>query len=71
MNLRRLSKTVRPCSDGVDDGREVVVGEHHVGGLAADVGADETHGHADVGPLERGRVVHAVAGHRDDVRRGA
>ena len=54
-------------SDGFDDGREVVVGEHHVGGLARDVGAHEPHRHADVGALEGRCVVDAVAGHRDDL----
>ncbi len=56
-----------PLLDGGDDAGEVVVGEHHVGGLLGDVGAGDAHGHADVGVLERRRVVHAVAGHRDDV----
>ena len=35
-------------ADGVDDGREVVVGEHHVRGLARDVGAVLAHRDADV-----------------------
>ena len=51
----------------LDDRGEVVVGEHHVGGLAAHVGADLAHRDADVGLLERRRVVDAVAGHGDDL----
>ena len=46
------------------DRGEVVVGEHHVGRLLGDIGAGDAHRDADVGRLERRRVVHAVAGHR-------
>ena len=53
--------------DGLDDGREVVVGQDHHRGLLGDLGAGDAHGHADVGHLERRRVVHAVAGHGHDV----
>ena len=35
--------------DGGDDAGEVVVQQHHVGGLAGDVGAAQAHGDADVG----------------------
>ena len=52
-------------ANGGDDRREVVVEQYHRCGLARDVGADLAHGDADVGSFERGRVVHAVAGHRD------
>ena len=62
-----LSKIARPSSTACDDRREVVVGQDHVGGLAGDVGARLAHRDADVGGLERGRVVDAVAGHRDDL----
>ena len=67
MNLRRLSKTTRPSCTASNDRGEVVVGKHHVGGLAGDVGPDLAHRDADVGALERGRIVDAVAGHRDDL----
>jgi hypothetical protein len=53
------------------DRREVVVGEHHGGGLAGDVGAGLAHGDADVGAAQRGCVVDAVAGHRDDLAQRA
>ncbi len=49
-----------------DDAGIVVVGEHHVGGFLGDIRAGDAHGHADVGALDGGRVVDAVAGHRDD-----
>ena len=48
-------------------GAEVVVGEHHVGGLLGRGGAPLPHRHADVGLTQRGRVVDAVARHRDDL----
>ena len=48
----------------VVDGGEVVVGQHHLGGLARRLGALPAHRDADIGALQRGRIVHAVAGHR-------
>ena len=56
-----------PFLDGVDDAREIVVQQHHVGGLLRHVRARDPHGDPDVGALERGRVVHAVARDRHDV----
>ena len=53
--------------DGLDDRGEVVVGEDHHRGFLGHLGAGDAHGDADVGLLQRGRVVDAVAGHRDDV----
>ena len=53
--------------DRVDDAREVVVGQDHVGRFFGDVRSRDAHGHTDVGHLQRGRVVHAVACHGDDV----
>ena len=53
--------------DRRDDRREVVVEQHEVGGLAGDVGARSPHRDADGGLAKCGRVVHAVAGHGDDV----
>ena len=38
--------------DGRDDAREVVVDQHHVGGLAGHVGAGHAHGDADIGLLQ-------------------
>jgi hypothetical protein len=39
---------------GVGDGGEVVVGQHHLGGLLGRLGALDAHGHAHVGALEAG-----------------
>ena len=50
--------------DGRLDGREVVVGQHHVRCLFRHLGAAHAHGYADVGLLERGCIIDAVAGHR-------
>jgi hypothetical protein len=52
------------------DGGKVVVGEHHVGGVLGDLGAGQSHGDADVGLLERRRVVDPVTGHRHDLAVG-
>ncbi len=49
-----------------DDGAGVVAHERHVRRLDRDVRARATHRDADIGGSERGRVVHAVAHHRDD-----
>ena len=59
-----------PLPHGADDGSEVVVGQNQVGGLLGHVGAAPAHCTADVCSLERGRVVHAVAGHRHDEAAG-
>ena len=53
--------------DRLDDRREVVVGQDHHRGLLGDLRAGDAHRDADVGLLQGRRVVHAVAGHRDDV----
>ena len=53
--------------DGAHDRREVVVRQDHHRGLLGDLGPGDAHGHADVGHLERRRVVHAVARHRHDM----
>ena len=53
--------------DRLDDGGEVVVGQDHHRRPLGDLGAGDAHRHADVGLLEGRRIVHAVAGHRDDV----
>ena len=54
-------------ADRGDDRGEVVVGEDHVRRLLGHVGAGDAHRDADVGRLQRRRVVHAVARHRDDL----
>ncbi len=70
VTLRTLSKVTRPSSTAAADAHEVVVGQDHVGGFASHIGPRTTHGHTDGRGLEGGRVVHAVAGYRDDLAGG-
>ena len=56
-----------PLLDRRDDGGEVVVEQHHVGGAARNVGAHHPHRDADVRALQRRCVVDAIAGDGDDV----
>ena len=60
-----------PFFDGVDDGGEVVVGQHHRGSLSCDLGAGSAHGDTDVGGPQRGSIVDPVAGHRHDLTQTA
>ena len=53
-----------------DDGREPVVEQDHVRGLAGDVRAPFAHGDADLGLPQRGGVVDPVAGHRHALAAG-
>ena len=46
---------------------EVVVGQNHPRGLFGHLGALDSHRDANVGLLERGRIVHAVTRHRHDL----
>ena len=65
-----LHQVVVEAAAALDRGHdrgEVVVGEDHLGRVLGDLGAGDPHGHADVGAGQRRRVVHAVAGHGDDV----
>ena len=50
-------------TDATDDGGQAVIQENDVRGLARDVRAALAHRDADVGGLERRRVVDSVAGH--------
>src|SRR5579859_2553482 len=54
-------------SDGPDDRAEIVVQQHDGGRLASDIRAAAAHGDPDMGGLERGSVIHAIAGHCDDI----
>src|SRR5699024_2364816 len=51
----------------LDDGGEVVVGQDHGGRVLGHLGAGDAHGYADVGLLQGGGVVDAVAGHGDNL----
>ena len=57
-------------TDRLDDRAEIVVEQHDGGSFARDIGSAAAHGDADMGGLQRGRVVDAVAGHRDDLAIG-
>ena len=61
-----FAKIARPSSTAATIDREVVVGEHHVRCLFRHIGARDPHGDADVRLLQRRRIIHAVARHRDD-----
>ena len=52
----------------MDQRGEVVVGEHHLRRLLRHLRA-AAHRDADVGLLQRGGIVHGVAGHGDDLTR--
>ena len=54
---------------GAHDGGKVVVRQHHVRHVLGDVRAGDAHAHADVGALDGGGVVDAVAGHGGDEAR--
>ena len=56
-----------PFLDRSYDGREVVVHQHHGRGLARDGSAGQAHGDTDIRGLHRGRIVHPVAGHGNDM----
>ena len=61
--MRSVARLSRMASAAA---REVAAHEREVGGLDGDVGAGADR-EAEVGLRERGRVVHAVADHGDDV----
>ena len=58
-----------PFGDGCRQRAVVSARDDEVGGFAGHVGSTTADGDADVGGLERRRVIDAVAGHRDDVAR--
>ena len=55
-----------PKPNRLHDRPEIVLEQDHGGGLARHISAALTHGHADMGGLERRRVVDTVASHGDD-----
>ena len=54
-----------PLLHRAGNGGEVVVGEHHIGGLFGHLGSFNAHGDAHVGLTQRRGVVNAVTGHPD------
>ena len=55
-----------PPENGVDHARKRIVQQNDCGCLLGDGGAGFSHGDADVGVIERGRVIGAVSGDGDD-----
>lgn len=56
-----------PFAHRLDDGREIVVGQYHLGCLLGDLRAGDPHGDTDVCCLQRRSVVDAVASHRHHI----
>ena len=65
--LLDVAEDPAPFFNSSHDRREVVVGQRHGSGFLGDIRARDAHGNADVGLLQRGRIVNAVAGHGHDV----
>jgi hypothetical protein len=61
---------VAPLLHGGDNRGEVVVFQHHIGGLLGHLRAAPPHGHTDIRGLQRRRIVDAVAGHGHHVAIG-
>ena len=53
--------------DSRNDGREIVVEEHHIRRITRDVRALDAHGYSNVRVAQGGSVVHLVAGHHHDL----
>lgn len=65
--LEQVVVHAAPLFDGSLDGREIVVGEHHVRSFLGGLCPSVPHGNADVRLLECGGVVDAVPRHGDDL----
>ena len=53
-------------SDRFDNGRKIIICQHYVRSFFGNFSSPLPHGDPDVSPLERRRVIHAVASNRDD-----
>ena len=62
----QISKDAPPHADAANDRDEAVVEQRQIGRFARHVRALPAHGDADMGGLQGGRVINAVAGHGDD-----
>ncbi len=62
-----VGKDRSPLLHRADDGGEVVIGEDHLARLFGHVGAGDSHRHADISAFERGRIVHPIARHRNNM----
>ena len=65
--LLQVAEELPALGDRAHDGPEVVVEQHDRGDLPRAARAPLAHRDPDVGGLERGHVVHPVAGHGDDL----
>ena len=63
--LAQVGEDAASQTDGGNNRAEVVFEQHQRSRLAGNVGAALAHGDADVRGLQRGCIVHAVAGHGD------
>ena len=61
-----LSTITRAFTDCINDDREIVVHNHHLGRALGRFRAG-AHGNAEIGGPERRHIVHTVAGHRHDL----
>ncbi len=64
--LAQVAKNAAALAHGTHDGGEVVVHQHNGRRLACDIGAAPAHGDPDVGGLECGSIIHAIACHGHD-----
>ena len=62
-----LAKTARPSSIAATILAKIVVGQHHLGGFLGNVAAAQSHGDADIRPLQGRGVVDAVSSHGHDL----
>ena len=51
--------------DRLDDRREIIIGQDHRSGILADFRSGDAHCDADIGLLQRRRIIDTVSGHRD------
>ena len=65
--FRQIVEDSPPLPDALDERRKIIVEEDERGGFACHVGSSLSHGEPDMRGPQRGGVVHAVAGHGDDL----
>ena len=63
--LAQIVVDAAPETDGPHNRPEIIVQQHKRRCFARHIGATSTHGDADIGRLERRRVIHTVPGHRN------
>ena len=53
-------------SDRFDNGRKIIICQHYVRSFFGNFSSPLSHCDSDVSPLERRRVIHAIASNRND-----